>query len=323
MDKQSLRHADFRRIDLNLLVAFDALMEERNVGKAALKVFIGQPAMSHALSRLREALGDDVFIRSGNKMEPTALALELAPSVRRWLEEANNFLFARSEFDLSQVNTTFKIATVGGIESALLPPLFATLRKVAPGIRLWTQMLQRDEILPALDAEEIDIAVGPSQLSFKEWHYRETVYKSYMECVYSPKQLDLPESITAEVLAPLEHVTLSWRGGGASEVDQFFESRGLKRNVVVTATSQLAVIQILSQFPMVSLQTALITGTYHDIPGIAVRPVAAGGLSLDVSIVWHRRNDKQPAQAYIRKVIKDILGKENVSANSKPLDPTD
>jgi DNA-binding transcriptional LysR family regulator len=309
VDTTSLRHADFRRIDLNLLVIFDALMEERHVGRAAARVFIGQPAMSHALSRLREALGDDVFVRSGAKMEPTSRALELAPLVRKWLEEANNFLFVGSECDLTKINTTVRIATVGGIESALLPPLFAALHKVAPGIRIWAQMLQRDEILPALDEEEIDLAVGPVQLPFREWHHHEAIFQSYIECVYCPKQISLPEIITAEVLAPLEHVTLSWRGGTGSEVDHYFEARGLKRNIVVTSTNQLAVVKILTEFPMVSLQTALITDAYRDMPDIMVRPVEADGLALDVGTVWHRRNDKQPVQEAIRKIIKDILSK--------------
>ncbi len=309
LDNHHLKYANFRRIDLNLLVAFDALMMERHVGKAAARMFIGQPAMSHALSRLRETLNDEVFIRSGNKMEPTALALELAPNVRCWLEEANSFLFARNEFDLAQVHTTLKLATVGGIESALLPALVAALRSVAPGIRIWTQMLQRDEILAALDAEEIDMAVGPSHLPFKEWHQHETIYQSSMVCVYSTTQLSLPELITAEILAPLEHVTLSWRSGTGSEVDEYFKSRGLQRNIVITATSQLAVMQILNQFPMVSLQTDLITGAYRDMPEITVRPFIADGLTLDASIIWHRRNEKQTTQIYIRNLIKNILNR--------------
>jgi LysR family transcriptional activator of mexEF-oprN operon len=319
VDTTSLRHADFRRIDLNLLVIFDALMEERHVGKAAARVFIGQPAMSHALSRLREALGDDVFVRSGARMEPTSRALELAPSVRKWLEEANDFLFVGSECDLTKVNTTVRIATVGGLESALLPPLFAALHKVAPGVRLWAQMLQRDEILPALDEEEIDLAVGPVQLPFKEWHHHESLFQSGIECVYCPKQITLPEIITAEVLAPLEHATLSWRGGSGSEVDHYFEARGLKRNIVVTSTNQLAVVKILTEFPMVSLQTALITDAYRGMPDIAVRPVIADGLALDVGTVWHRRNDKQPVQDAIRKIIRDILGKGDELVNCSPI----
>jgi DNA-binding transcriptional LysR family regulator len=309
MNNPDLRHADFRRMDLNLLVVFDALMEERHVGKAAARVFIGQPAMSHALSRLREALGDDVFVRSGNRMEPTALALELAPKVRAWLKDANDFLFARGEFDLSRIVATFKIGTLGGIESALLLALLSVLKDTAPGVRIWGKVLERDGILAALDSEDVDIAVGPSELPYKEWHDKELIYTAPFECVYSPEQLELPEEVTLDELAALPHVSLSWRGDSMSEADRYFEAHGLQRNVMATASNQWAVIRILRQFPVISLQSALITSTYNEIPGIAVCPIAAPDFELSASVIWHRRNEKQPAQAYIRNVIKNILKK--------------
>jgi len=316
MDNRDLRHGDFRRIDLNLLVVFDALMEERHVGKAAARVFIGQPAMSHALARLREALHDDMFVRSGNKMEPTALALELAPSVHAWLEEVNNFLFARVAFDLAKVKSTIKLGTLGGIESVLLPSLISTLRNIAPGIRIWTKILPRDAILPTLDSEEIDIAVGPSQLQFKEWHFRDTIYNSRMDCVYSKDQLDLPDEITVELLASLDHISLGWSGDSGSEVDRFFESRGLCRRVAINATCQLAVLRMLRQFPMVSLQTPLVTSSYYEVPSIVVRPVATEGLVLDACLIWHRRNDQHPTQTHLRRIIKEILSKSNATPDA-------
>ena len=312
MEKHNLRYSDFRRIDLNLLIVFDALMEERHVGKAAARLFIGQPGMSNALKRLREAMGDDLFVRSGNIMEPTALALELAPSIRLWLESANNFLFSRREFDISQIKATVTISTIGGIESVLLPLLMARLVKDAPGIRIRTRMLQINEILAALDDEEIDIAVGPPQLPFKEWHLHEVAYKSYMQCVYCPKRLTLPEVITPQILADQSHVAFSWRDAGGSMVDRYFEEHGLHRNVVMTASCQLAILRLLHQFPLVSMQTPLVATLFCRIPDITIRRVAIENLHFDMSVIWHRRNDKQPVHLYLRKVVKEILQQEHV-----------
>ncbi|WP_394789818.1 LysR family transcriptional regulator [Rhodoferax sp.] len=311
MAKQDLRHADFRRIDLNLLVAFDALMLERHVGRAAARVFIGQSAMSHVLARLREALADDVFVRSGNRMEPTPLAQELAPHVRAWLQEANSFLFARGAFDLSRASSTIRVATLDGVESVLLPSLLQQLRGVAPGIRIWTKHVQRDEILSALDAEEVDVGIGSANMPYKEWHYSEKIAHTHYECVYAPAQLDLPEIITPEILAQQEHVALSWRGEAVSEIDRFFEARGLQRNIAVSAVSQLAIMRILQQFPLVTLQSCMITSIYRNLPGIVVRPIALGEIAMEVRLVWHRRNDKDPAQAYVRQIIKEVLMRES------------
>ena len=87
MNGVDIKHADFRRIDLNLLVALDALLTECHVGRAAERLFIGQPAMSHALTRLRALFDDELLVRTGRQMTPTALARELAPRIRAWLGE--------------------------------------------------------------------------------------------------------------------------------------------------------------------------------------------------------------------------------------------
>lgn len=317
MDTHELRHADFRRIDLNLLVAFDALMLERHVGRAATRVCIGQPAMSHALQRLRVALDDPVFARSGNRMEPTALALELAPAVANWLREANGFLFARQQFDLASADLTVRIAMIDSVEAVLLPPLLAALRKVAPGMRILTKHLQRSEILAGLDNEEIDVAITPGSLPFREWHLNETISRSLFECVYSPEQIAMPEVITPAVLASFEHVALSWRGDAASEVDSYLAGLGLRRNIAVSAVSQVAIMRILQGFPMVAMQSCMLTSIYRDMPGIAVRAVEAPGLELEVRQVWHRRNDKHAGHAYVRKLMAEVLARESVRAGRR------
>jgi len=318
MDSAELRYADFRRIDLNLLVAFDALMEEKHVGRAAARVFIGQPAMSHALQRLRESLGDPLFVRSGNRMVPTAFALELAPQVHAWLGKANDFLFERGVFDLKRVQTTVRIATLDAVQSVLLPPLMAALRRDAPGIRVWTKQLQRDEILNALDEEEIDLAIGPGVLPFKEWHHSDMIAKTRYECVYSPLQLTLPDRLTPKVLASYEHVALSWRGETGSEIDYYLAAHDLKRNVAISCVSQMAIMRILKQFPLITMQSCLMTSIYKDVPGIEVRPIEAEAMSLDLLLVWHRRNESHPAHTHVRQLVMEILTRENEHPGACP-----
>lgn len=317
MDINDLRHADFRRIDLNLLVAFDALMVERHVGRAAARVCIGQPAMSHALQRLRVALEDPVFARSGNRMEPTALALELAPAVAAWLREANGFLFARQQFDVARADLTVRIAMIDSVEAVLLPPLMAALRQSAPGIRVLTKHLQRSEILPGLDTEEVDVAITPGDLPFREWHLNETISRTQFECVYSPTQIDMPAVISPAVLASFEHIALSWRGDAESEVDNYLAGLGLRRRIAVSAVSQLAIMRLLQGFPLVTMQSCMLTSIYRGVAGIAVRAIDAPGLELEVRQVWHRRNDKHPGHAYVRALMAEVLARESVRAGRR------
>jgi LysR family transcriptional regulator, mexEF-oprN operon transcriptional activator len=310
MEDWDLRHADFRRIDLNLLVAFDAMMLERHVGKAAARVFIGQPAMSHALARLREALGDPVFIRSGNKMEPTALANQLAPSVRAWLGEANRFLFARTRLDLTQARTTIKLALIDGLETILLPRLLGILSGNAPGIRIWTKQLAREQTLAAIDAEEVDIAIGAPDLVFREWHGCDAVVKSGFDCIYSRRQLSLPHPVPLEAIAAERHVAIGWRGEDGSMIDRLFERRGLARDVITMTNSQLAIGRILSTMRMVTLQPRIYTSIYREIPDLVIEPIHDDELIMDIRLIWHRRNEFHPVHAYLRDCITGILRDE-------------
>ena len=117
MHNFDLPHSALRRIDLNLLVAFDALMQERHVSRAAQRLNLGQPAMSHALARLRELLHDPLFFRIGTQMEPTARAIELAPQIHTWLEQANQFLLQEPLFNPAQAQGTFSLSTPDGLEA--------------------------------------------------------------------------------------------------------------------------------------------------------------------------------------------------------------
>ena len=317
-----IRHGDFRRMDLNLLVGFDAMMLERHVGRTAARMFIGQPAMSHMLARLRESLEDELFVRTGNSMEPTPLALELAPQVREWLNEANQFIFLRQSNDLNSVKATVRISTIDGIEPVLLPALMTQLRSSAPGIRIWIKQLQRSETLPALDADEVDIALGIGQLPYKEWHSHDLISVSGFECVYSSQMLTLPKLITPQVLSQYEHVALSWRGETGSEIDQFFDDCGVQRNIAVSVVSQLAVMQVLRQFPLVSLQSSMVTSIYRSQPDLTVHPIEVPDLAMDVRLVWHRRNDQNLAHAHVRKLVKELLGREPMRHHQKLLRET-
>jgi LysR family transcriptional activator of mexEF-oprN operon len=109
--------------DLNLLVAFDALMAERNVSRAAAKLGITQPALSHALKRLRMAFNDELFIRTRNSMQPTARAFSLEPSIRSVLDECLSTLINHASFDPASAKRTFKLSMSDGTAAIVLPAI--------------------------------------------------------------------------------------------------------------------------------------------------------------------------------------------------------
>jgi DNA-binding transcriptional LysR family regulator len=306
MHGANLRHGDFRRIDLNLLVAFDALMLEQSVGRAAERVFLGQPAMSHVLGRLREALGDPLFVRTGNRMKPTAYARALAPRVHAWLEEAAAFLLEGDAFDPARASGIVRIAVPDGIEALLLPRLLAELATEAPGIVIRAHPVEVDQLLPALDAEQIDLAIGDMGLPVRGWHEQRPLLETRFVCVYSKQWLSLPARPSLKALAECRHVAHSYRGGSASLVDDFFEAHGLTRRIVAVSSSLLAIRRILASAPLVSLQPEIYRPIFADDPGMVIAPIGPEDLRAHLGLTWHRRDDADPMHAFIRARVLDL-----------------
>jgi DNA-binding transcriptional LysR family regulator len=306
MQIANLRHGDFRRIDLNLLVAFDALMLDQSVGRAAERVFLGQPAMSHVLARLREALGDPLFVRTGNLMKPTAFARALAPRVHAWLEEAAGFLLEGATFDPGSASGVVRIAVPDGIEALLLPQLLAELATDSPGIVVRAHPVEVDQLLPALDAEQIDLAVGGMELPVRAWHEQRPLFESRFVCVYSRQCLSLPARPSLKALAECRHVAHSYRGGSAGLVDEFFEAHGLTRRIAAVSTSLLAIRRILASAPLVSLQPEIYRPIFADDPDMVIAPIGGEKLRTRLGLTWHRRDDAHPMHAYLRERILDL-----------------
>src|SRR5437868_843322 len=138
-----MNHFDLRRIDFNLLVTFDALITERSVTRAAGRLGLGQPAVSHALSRLRELVGDKLFVSGKNGLVPTSRALHLAPWILSVLEQAQNALLGPSVFDPRDWTGTVRIAMTPTIDMVLMPRLLAKLQEQAPKLQVAVYAIPR------------------------------------------------------------------------------------------------------------------------------------------------------------------------------------
>ena len=150
-------HFNLRSFDLNLLLAFDALMQERSVTRAAACLRIKQPAMSHALSTLRLLMDDELFVRVGYHMEPTLMARELHAPVRELLEASQRLLLSRRSFDPATDEHTFRIGISIQSESLLVSELFADLAVSAPRVKLLLSPTSRERAFDALDAEQLSL----------------------------------------------------------------------------------------------------------------------------------------------------------------------
>src|SRR5215469_12527707 len=128
--------ADFRKLDLNLLVAFQVLVREKSVSRAAERLFLGQPALSGALARLREVFQDEILVRTGRGMEPTTKALTLYAQLAPALESIRAVLLERPAFDPSTQSRTFHLGMRDWVETWLMPGLMGRVQRLAPRVRI-------------------------------------------------------------------------------------------------------------------------------------------------------------------------------------------
>src|SRR6195952_2090126 len=147
-------------LDLNLLVVFDAIMRDRSVTRAGQRLGLSQPAMSHALTRLRHMLKDELFVRSPNGMAPTPRADELATPIRIALDGLQQSL-EPVQFDPAKTAATFRIAVDNYAAIVLVAPIAAHVARVAPGVRLDFRPSGTLDVLEQLDRSELHLVMGP------------------------------------------------------------------------------------------------------------------------------------------------------------------
>lgn len=288
----------FRRLDLNLLVAFDALLREGGVSRAAARLCIGQPAMSHALARLRELFADDILYREGAGMQPTARALALAPRIRRLLAEAQAVTSSAADFDPARAIGDFRLALNDPLEALLLPGLVARIRERAPGLSLSVRPIPASRQLEHLDAGNINLAVGHFP-DVREVHEAQLLFRAGFCCVFNPALLDMPSPIGLADLVRHPHIHTSYTGDVPGLTDRLLGDAGLQRHVVAQAASPLAIPFVVKQSPLLAVVPDLVARLFAAHADLAIEPLAVDGLALPISRVTHRRDRGDPLTGFV------------------------
>ncbi|WP_407071376.1 LysR substrate-binding domain-containing protein [Pseudomonas paralactis] len=223
---------DLRRIDLNLLVVLDALLSEHHVTRAAERLHLSQPAVSHALARLRDMLGDPLLVRQGGALVPTARALELAAPLAQALGQVQALL-APNRFDPASAKRRFRVAMSDYSAAILLPGLVRILRNEAPGIDLQIIQASREGMVDGVLNGDLDLAAGvfpdmPAELrttALFEEHYTCLVDRHSLA---PGGVLDLPTYLSRP------HVLLEMRGSGTPEIERALSAIRERRHVAIS-----------------------------------------------------------------------------------------
>lgn len=303
----AIDHVNLGRLDLNLLIAFDALAIERNVTRAARRIGIGQSAMSHALSRLRSLFEDDLFIRMPEGMVPTPRAKALIEPVRDALAAAQNILLKHQPFDPASATRTFFIGMPDSIELVLLPKLLAITRATAPGIILRARRTDRFQVLEQIDKDELHLVVGEFNQGGLH-HKRRGLYKANYLCLFDVGQVPIKGDLSIDDYLAFPHVLLgSITTKPHGVVDDALAVLGRRRKVGVTTEHFISVPHLLRSAPLISTCVQPAASVFASDFGLSAKPPPLLLPDIHVSMMWHASYDADPAHQWLRSVIGDVL----------------
>ncbi|WGS85610.1 LysR family transcriptional regulator [Methylomonas sp. UP202] len=297
--------ADLRSFDLNLLVAFDWLMRERSVSRAAEKMFISQSAMSHVLQRLRQQLEDPLLVKTPAGMVPTARALALIDPVSVVLKEVEGLIRAPAPFDPAGSRRAFAIAATDYVEALLLPKLAPRIARQAPGVDIRFKRTSSRFPLEALEQGEIDLVLGFEVMLNPPKHLHcLALFDDCMVCVARVGHPVVNRELTLEQYIGLPHIMLSGAGSGSGQVDSWLAERGLERRVALTVSHFLSAPLIVAQTDMVMAfpkRTALQIAQNQPLQWV---PLPLDLPDYAAVMVWHPLQDQEPANRWLRGEIR-------------------
>ncbi|MEZ2410317.1 LysR substrate-binding domain-containing protein [Bosea sp. RCC_152_1] len=291
-------------IDLNLLVAFEALLEERHVTRAGQRIGLAQPSMSSALARLRLLFDDEILIRTAAGMRPTAKALTLAPAVSEALGLLRSALQPQTIFDAASARHRFTIAVTDYGDLVVVPALVSLLRNEAPGVDLTVRPItDAADALAMLERGEIDALVG-GHLASSRHCLRMRLFEEHFVCVRDAgAELG---SLDAAAYLARPHVLFSAIGGdgSAGAVDQFLAARGLQRRVAVTLPHVVAVPFAVAGSDLIATMAERIARRFAQSAGVAIEPVPYPVAPFDIDLVLRRKGESDPAIAWLAGLIR-------------------
>lgn len=292
-------------LDLNLLVAFEAMLEERSVTKAARRVGMGQPSMSEALGRLRALFRDELFVRASGAMQPTPKALRIAPGVQAALHQLRATLGEQVPFDPSGARQAFTVAATDYASLVLLPTVAARLRDEAPQVDMHVLGYEKSGVGAMLARGEADVALGV----FPQPPGEAVSVPLFEERFVGVARRGHPAlqggaSPDAAAFAALPHALVTVRQDRSGALDEALARLGLRRRIAVTLPHMLVLPALLQTSDLVAA-----------LPGRVAHGVLAAGLEMFeipvatpswlVAMLWNPAARTDQATAWLRRCIQD------------------
>lgn len=291
------------RFDLNTLVTLKVLLDERHVTRAGEKLGLTQSAVSRILAKLRHDFDDPLLVKSGKHLALTAKSERLYLPLTQLLEQVNGLLLPET-FDPLTAKASIRIATNDYGTHALLPRLIPLLNEAAPGIQI-TALDWRSNLLDDLEENKVDLIIGGVTAPSQNIYQRVVASDGFQGLVR--KGHPLAKGMTLEQYMTQNHVMISQKGVGPSEVDEILKAMGLERNVAVRMPHFFAALEIIANTDFMILLPEHFVRRYVDLEKFAIIRPPFEIPMFDISMFWHARMHHEPLHSWFRKFVYDKI----------------
>ncbi len=290
-------------IDVGLLRVFEAVLVERQITRAARRLNITQSAVSNSLARLRRLFDDELFVRTPDGMQPTATALSIAEPVAAALDAIRTALAVKLPFDPARDETTFTLGLSEYAEMVLAPALITRVGRAAPGVRLVVRHVERGDGLRLIDDGLIDLTAGvlpgprPHMLAA-------TLLDDDMSTLMRRGHPAAGRLDFAAYLAH-PHILVSASGATVGAIDRLLEAEGQVRHLAAVVGHLSVVPPILKDSDFLCTMAGRLARGLAAAHGLAWAPTPMTLKPLRLSMIWHRRQDRQPAHVWLRGQLRE------------------
>ncbi|HBF82711.1 MAG TPA: LysR family transcriptional regulator [Streptomyces sp.] len=293
------------QLDLNLLTALDALLEEGSVAGAAARLHVTAPAMSRSLGRIRKATGDQILVRTGRSMVPTPRALAMRAEVHALVQQAHHLLSPEQSLDLEALDRVFTVRWHDALTAACGTALTAAVHRRAPGVRLRLSAEPGTDD-PELRRGEVDLASSSGPPALADIRHR-LVGRDRLVVAVRPGHPLTEGSPSPERYAAAEHLTVSRRGSLRDPIDDALATLGLGRRVVAAGPTSTFALQLALETDLVVTLPDTVTREARDRLGLITLPAPLRLPDVPLYLLWHQRYDDDCAHTWLRDLATETV----------------
>ncbi|MBR9884267.1 MAG: LysR family transcriptional regulator [Oceanospirillales bacterium] len=293
-------------IDLNLIRTFVVLYESRSVTLAAEQLYVTQPSVSYALSRLRELFNDRLFVRSKEGMEPTAAATQLYQVLHGSLAQIENTIEGARHFEPALSDKRFTLSMTDLGEMALLPHIFRRMQREAPYAELEVLALEIDKAAEWMSTGKVDAVICSRPIPGHDVR-RQVILRERYVCIMSAQSA--PKMLTMETFLERKHLVVS-RSLGHGLAEEVLSDLGVKRKVSLVLPHFSILPSVLGETELLAIVPLKIAQLFSVTSDLKIFPLPFEVPSIDVALYWSERSERSPGLTWLRQLIAQALGVE-------------